>query len=170
MKLELRRTISQIGISLICYTTTNELKAEEFIQCLNYNIENNITFEEILRSLKNHKNEKIHINQPLQVLSSLKLPNNLPKYKLLGSFIRKLGSISQNNNLSIILKSYTTNSLGNTVSLSNSALYGSNFVGFITNGKLVVQKSRYLGTKEYDLDNILIRSLRRKKLESIEKK
>jgi len=168
--LELKEIINQQGISLICFTSINELKAEEFIRCFNYAIEGNITFEEVIRSLNNQKNKKIHLIEPLQTLTSLSM-SNLPKYKLYTSFIRNLITISQTNNLSIILKSYAYTSVGpgSMKTAPDTALYGSNFVGIIDKNKIIVEKSRYSEIKEYDLDGILLRNMRKKKLENIEK-
>ena len=167
--MKINEIISQSGISLISYTVSNELKAEEFINSLKFERNNNITFEEILNSIKTKKNAKIHITQPLTNLSPLQQLIK-QKHNLTTVFIRKLSYISISNNLSIILKSYRYNTFGTTViSGGNSPIYASSFVGIIENNKLIVEKSRYSNIIEYNLDDILLRSVRKKKLENIEK-
>lgn len=175
--MDLKNIISQQGISLISYNTSNEIKAEEFIDYLKFEVNYDITFEEILSSLKTKKNTKIHISQPLTNIVRLKQSDVLNRAKYLSKFIRQLNVICNSNNLSIVLKSYrytgfNSNSIpGKITSISggSSMLYASNFVGIIENDKLIVEKSRYSETKEYDLDTILLRSLRKKKLKNIEK-
>jgi len=168
--LEIKELISQPGISLVSYTASNEFKAEEFIRYLKFESNNYTTFEEILKSLKTKKNTKIHISTPLTIISSLK---NDTQYALISKFVRTLGYLCQSNNLSVIIKSYRYNTLGNhritSISGGSSPIYASNVVVVVDNNRLIVEKSRYSETKEYDLGHILLRSLREKKLKNIEK-
>lgn len=169
LNVELKNILKQKGVSVITYTVLNELKAEEFIHYLNFEYNNDITYEEIIESLKNKKNTQIHVNQPIQNLTHTISNNVMHRAKFVNNFMRQLNNICNSNNLSILLKSYIFTSMGAPITVSTSLLYSSHFIGYIDKNKLSVQKSRYSEQKEYDLEHLLLRDLRKKKLENIEK-
>lgn len=172
--MEIKDILRQTGIAVLTYTAMNEIKAEEFIHYLEFEYNNDITYEEILKSLKNKKNAQIHISQPIQNLINTKQNSDtLHRAKFVSSFLRQLINICNSNNLSILLKSYTFRSsrgINNQIPVSKSLLYSSYFIGHIDKNILSVQKSRYSEQMEYDLGNIMLRDLRKKKLKNIEKK
>lgn len=165
--MKLKEILTQVGVSLFVYNHRDELYVDEFIKQFIPNVFTikDVTLGDIVEIVKNEKDKVIYLEDALSMIPTSREENRRV-------FLESIYEHLVNNNLSLIIKSqsYTTVS-SQQIPAPNRAIYISNFVGEISDKKLKVIKNRWqTNTEEYNIEDLLIKVMRRKKIEKINSK
>lgn len=172
----IKDNIDSVGINLFCYNCENEKISEIFIKevLFNYHTIKSNNPNKIIEVLRKDKDKKFIIYYTIQEMDfNLDKSSHLNISFQYSKYLRILNQICFNNNLSLILKSFTS-----FTSFTNNSKYITRTMGMNYEAKLIISfngdnmeihKSRYLSSGiTFSLKNQLKKHYRKEKLKKFQ--
>jgi hypothetical protein len=169
--MELKNSMTQKGVTTLIFDAANEINTHNIISELTDNKILGGDINVVLSELNEFENAIVSIHEPFQNFF-IPTPNqNIASIsKFISLSLSKILTICNDNNICAIINTQKYKSSQQHYTGGKGVVYISNFVGVIDGDIINVQKSRYCEPKKYNVNEIFLKSIRRKKLIEIKEK